>query len=161
MFVSIDSYPLTDGTVSGGFAISAMRVSVERIFDIAIPIGAINPQVYDRDIHKTVVDFEVTRLHASFTAADLYVADHDAAIPSSGTVLFFPTSGPVSPSSNARFLLHAALISHRLVRLNGKATTHAYHIEGGMFNGSPAYYIITEDEFFILTEAGFKFETEH
>lgn len=161
MQVSIDSYPLTDGTLSGGFALSEMRVNVQRIFDVVVPIDAINPECYDRDIRKTVVDFQVTRLHASFAAADIYVADHDAAIPSSGPVLFLPTSGPFSPASNVRFLIHARLISHQLVKLNGKATTHAYHIEGGRFNTGAAYYIITEDDFFILTEDGFKIETEH
>lgn len=208
MQVSIDSYPLTDGTLSGGFALSQLRINVQRIFDIFIAspathgllvigrryfikeyhsgddftnVGAINitgdiffatgttpsvwtffsvlvpfgPVLLDRNIIRTSIDFQVTRLHDSFAAADIYVTDIDSIIPSDGAVEFTSTFGSV------RFLIHAVLISHQLVKLNGKATTHAYHIEGGRFNTSPAYYIITQDDFYILQEDLSRIETEH
>lgn len=214
--VSIDSYPLTNGTLSGGLALSAMRINVQRIFDVVIPIserltegtlvigmlyrievyhggddftnvGGTNitgdifiatgttpnvwlfesvlvpfaPVLFDRNIVRTSIDFQITRIHASFASSDIYVADHDAAIPSSGPVLFLPTSGPFSPATNARFLIHAALISHQLVKLNGKATTHAYHIEGGRFNTNAAYFRLLEDGYYRLLEDGGRRELEH
>ncbi len=155
MLASINDYPLADGTFAGGFALGQIRISAQRIFDTVVPIDELNPTSYDRDVRKISADFQIVRIHDSSADADKYVADIDALIPSSGNVQFVTTFG------SARYLINAELITHQLVDETGKATTHAYHIEGGRIHTSPAYYILTEDEFYILTEDGFKIETEH
>jgi len=151
----IDDYPLADGTLAGGFALGDIRVDVQRISDVVIPINAIPPVVFDRDIRKTVFDFQITRIHASFEAADKYVADHDAAIPSSGAVQFTATDGTV------RYLIDAELITHSRIGGIGKTTTHSYHIVGGRIHTSPAYYRLLEDGGYRLLESGGKRKLQH
>ena len=155
MLCSINDYPLADGTFAGGYALSALKFAVTRVFDVVIPLEALLPVLFDRQVTRTAVDFQITRVHASFEAADQYVADHDAAIPSSGDVAFTALDGTV------RYLLNAYLIQHTRVGGIGKTTVHAYHIEGGRISTQPHAYILMEDSGYILQEDGSKIEMEH
>jgi len=113
------------------------------------------PIVIDRNVVLTTIDFQISRVHATISAAEEFIFDHDANIPSFGDVQFTASDG------DFRFLIHARLITHQLIRYIGKTTTHAYHIEGGQLSTHPAYYILTESSDYILTEDGYKIETEH
>ena len=155
MQCSINDFALSDGTLSGGYALGEIRIGVARIADVAIPLQSVNPVVFNRDIHKTAFDFVIARIHASFAAADKYICDHDALIPSSGDVKFTTSDGSI------RYIINAELITHTRIGIVGKATAHAYHIEGGRIHTHPAYYRLLEDGYYRLLEDGGKRELEH
>src|SRR5215470_16705810 len=102
MLISINAYALADGTTSGGVALSQARYAIERIFDVVVAVQGFLPVPFDRQVRRTTVDFQVTRTHDTLEHAEQYIADHDAAIPSAGDVLFTTTGGAL------RYLLHAA-----------------------------------------------------
>lgn len=209
MRISIGDFELADGTMSGGFALEQIRLAVDRIFDVVIPvpelltegtlvvgmlyrivlfevgddftnIGGTNvsgdvfiatgttptvwanesrligiaPVLFDRNVRRTIVDFQIARIHASMSASDIYAIDHDSMVPDSGLVQFTTTSGGI------RWLLHAALISHQMVDLIGATTIHSYHIEGGQFH-VPVFYRLLEDGSYRLLESGGRRELEN
>jgi hypothetical protein len=157
VLASINDIPLADGTLPGGFALADFRISVARLIDIVFPIGALNPLTFDRTTRESTLDFMVSRVHDSPEDAELYIAAHDAAIPSSGPVQVTTSDGEI------RYLMEAKLITHQLIRQIGKTTFHSYHIEGGQISltdAPAAFFILTEDGFYILTEDGFKIELE-
>jgi len=156
VLASINDIPLCNGTLASGFALSEIRVNVQRIFDLVVPLGELNPVPFERSVRRTTFDFQISRIHDTISAAEEFIFDHDADVPSSGAVKFTSSDG-----LGIRYLINARLITHSLIKYIGKTTTHSYHIEGGRLWPAPAYYILTEDEFYILTEDGFKIETEH
>lgn len=155
MLCSIDDYPLADGTLAGGYALAAFSSNVVRVMDIVAPIGALNPQIVDRTTRETAIDFQVTRFHDSLEDAETFVADHDALVPSSGTVAFTADDGSL------RYLLNASLITHARLGEIGRTTTHAYHIIGGIVHTAPHFYLLLEDGDYLLLESGDKIRLEH
>ena len=153
MRIAIGDFELADGTLAGGFALDQSRVSVERVFDVVVPLAELLPVLFDRNVRRTIVDCQIARLHESMEAADIYAIDHDAMVPDSGLVQFTATNGAI------RWLLHAALISHQLVDLIGATTIHSYHIIGGHFH-APVFYMLTEPGDFVLLETGGRIELE-
>jgi hypothetical protein len=153
VFASIDDFQLADGTMAGGVALSQVNFEVQRVFDVVVALGELNPVLFDRGVRRTIVDFQVARIHASLEAAEFYILDHDALIPSSGLVQFTASNGSI------RNLLNATLFSHQRIGIFGKATLHSYHIEGGHFV-SAAFYILTETGDHILLETAGKIEME-
>jgi len=155
MLVSINGFALADNTIAGGVALSQARYSVERIFDIVVPVQGFLPVPFNRNVRRTTVDFQVTRSHDTLEHAEQYIADHDAAIPSSGPVQFTTTNGGV------RYMLNAALIRHQLIGEIGKTTEHSYHIEGGRFSEDiGTFFILTETGDYIIEEDSDRIETE-
>jgi len=152
--IAIGDFELADGTLAGGFALDQSRVSVERVFDIVVPLAELLPVLFDRNVRRTTVDFQIARIHASMEAADIYAIDHDAMVPDSGLVQFTATNGAI------RWLLHAALITHQLVDLIGATTIHSYHVIGGHFSIAVSY-MLTETGDYVLMETGDKIELEN
>ena len=156
VLASINDIPLADGTLSGGYALSEIRVNVQRIFDVVVELGEPNPVPFERSVRQTIFDFQVTRVHASISEAEEFIFDHDADIPSSGPVKFTATDG-----LGIRYLINARLITHQLIKYIGKTTTHSYHIEGGRLWTSPAYFRLLESGGYRLLESGGRRELEH
>ena len=154
VLASIDDFQLADGTMAGGVALSQIKFEVQRVFDVVVALGELNPVLFDRGVRRTIVDFQVARIHASLEAADLYVIDHDALIPSSGLVQFIASNGAI------RYLFNATLFTHQRIGIFGKATLHSYHIEGGHFMAVAAFYILTETIGYVLQETGDRIEME-
>lgn len=125
MECSIDDFALTNGTLSGGYALHDLRFEVQRIYDVAIQLNGLSPVVFERGVRKTIVDFTIARIHSSFANAEKYAIDHDALVPSSGVVQFTTTLESI------RKLVRAHVVRHQCVLIYGKLTVHAYHIEGG------------------------------
>lgn len=159
MLATIGTFQVADETASGGYALSELRLSVQRIFDIVIPLETTNPKFFDIDCRRTVADFEVARLHASPQAADEYCALHDTTVPSTGDVSFTATDGTTA------FIIGAVLITHQRVGGIGKVTRHAYHIEGGRIESSlppvETFFRLLEDGSYRLLEDGNKRLLEH
>jgi hypothetical protein len=153
VLASINDFQLADGTMAGGVALSQVNFEVQRIFDVVVALGELNPVLFDRGVRRTIIDFQVARIHASLEAADLYVIEHDALIPSSGLVQFTATNG------SKRNLLNATLFTHQRIGIFGKATLHSYHIEGGHFVPA-AFHILTETTGYVLQETGDRIEME-
>src|SRR6266478_799851 len=116
MTATIDDFNLADDTLSGGVALGGLSVNVERVFEIVLPLGAEMPVLFDRQITKITIEFNVARVHDSAADAEVYTALHDATVPSSGTVTLTTTFGGV------RTLTNAKLINDQMSQQIGKMT---------------------------------------
>lgn len=148
MLASIDDFALADGSFAGGVALSQIRINVQRIFDIVVPLQTLDPVLYDRGVRKTVVDFQVFRVHDSIAAAEIYIIDHDLLVPDSGQVQFSATDGTI------RYMFNAALFTHQRIGVIGETTLHQYHIEGGRILGVSGFFVLTEPGDYVLEEDG-------
>src|SRR5215469_6207511 len=133
MLVSIGSYAICDGTLSGGVAVSVGRYDVERVTETVIPIpaGALNAVTFDRGTRKTTFQFTVQRTHASAKDAEDFVAGLDAALPSTGNVKL-----TLSDNSTVRYIPVGKAIRHESTLLGSLSTT-IYTIIGGQMSSSP------------------------
>jgi hypothetical protein len=146
MLASIASFPLANGSLSGGFGLSDFRMRVVRVFDVVAPLGQADPVPIDRTVRKFDLTFTVKRMHSNIKASEQYIQDHEATVPQSGTVTLISNSGATW------FLLNGVLISHELITEIGATTYHSYHIVGGPLNfGSAAYHITAQRGLFTLT----------
>lgn len=138
MLVSIASYDIADGTLSGGVAISDLRAVLDRIFDIVTPIGSGSgsgsgsgpcgqsgwlPVAYDRLITKCDFTFLVKRVHADLAASDAFILGLECTLPRRGTVVLTGAGGTLTISDGC-------LVSHALQQQIGATTFHSYHIIG-------------------------------
>lgn len=158
MQCTIDTYAITDGTFSGGVALSDFRLRVDRIHDVVTPLGGASPVYFNRLVRKSTIDFVVARCHASAKAAEQFLFDHEFDLPSAGTVALLSEDGSITA-----YVWNARLFSHQLNTEIGSTTMHAYHIEGGPLSSTPPpppAFILTEGGDNILTESGDKIEME-
>ncbi len=134
MLVSIASYDICDGTLSGGVAISDLRAVLDRIFDIVTPISTGSgsgpcgqsgwlPVAYDRLITKCDFSFMVKRVHADLAASDAFILGLECTLPRRGTVVLTGDSATLTISDGC-------LVSHALQQQIGATTFHSYHIIG-------------------------------
>ena len=161
MQCKIDTYELTDGTLSGGFALGQLRIRFDRVHDSVIPLGETSPVYFFRGVHKSTIDFVVVRNHGTINAAEAFIIAHDDNVPSSGTVQLISSDGAVTATIQKALIFFQQLDSEI-----GSTTIHAYHIEGGEFAPitvtppSGGSDILTETGDYILTEDGQKIATE-
>jgi hypothetical protein len=128
MLVSIGSYDICDGTLSGGVAIGQLQLKVDRITDVVIPIGEADPVLFDRVGRTSDITFQVERVHADWDTASAFLLDLDGAIPSIGIVLLVFDSG-------SRSIPNALIRSHSSSQV-GATTRTVYNISGGAPSGS-------------------------
>ncbi len=137
MLVSIGSYDLCDGTLSGGVAISALNVENRHVFDEVSPIDVlppatpadvISPVIFDRTCATTNITFLVKRVHADLDAADQFILDLDGNIPEGLENVVFTTTEP-SPSTVT--IPNGVVVEHSLQVQAGATTIHQYTILGG------------------------------
>jgi hypothetical protein len=127
MLVSIGAYNICDGTRSNGVALSELRLTGDRKFDVVDPLGQIIPIALDRIGRATDVSFQVKRSHGSLGAAEDFILGLESAIPATGTISV-TTTGP-SPATVT--IPNGAIVEHSLVLHQGATTFHQYRIIGG------------------------------
>ena len=156
MLCSINDYYLADGTISGGFALTGLRLRMQRYFDVVIPIAALDPVLLDRNKRRADISFTVQRVHATIKDAEIFCADHDATIPRTGDIKLISMPEVFTSTTIIALIVNGALLSHELVKQIGKFTEHAYRIAGSpIFAPTPGGdHITTEDGDRITTETG-------
>jgi hypothetical protein len=127
MLVSIGTYDICDGTLTGGVAVSELRLKADRLFDFVVPIGEVDCTLFDRVITTTDVTFIVKLTHASKKASEVFILQLDTNIPTTGTVTFTTTG----PSPDTRVIPNGFVLDHSLIQEQGATTFHQYHIVGG------------------------------
>jgi len=155
MLCSINDYFLADVSVSGGYALTNLRIKMERVFDVVVPLGATDPVLFDRNKRKADITFNVQRVQATIKDAENFCNVHEATVPRTGDIKLIVD--PMTSGSAFALLINAELISHELTKQIGKFTEHAYHITGaGMFTEVKTDFMATEDGFHVLTETSDK-----
>lgn len=152
MLISIDTFQLVDGTLSGGADVTDFRIRVDRIYDVVPALQQIDPVFMDRELRKFDIAFSVTRVHESIDAAEQYIQNHDAAVPDTGLITFTTVSGLLWTLTNG------ALLYDNLTKETGATTIHQYNIVGGQpFAPAPvAGFMLVESGDHMLLETGDK-----
>ncbi len=132
MLISIGSYDLCDGTFLGGVAVSDLRLRFTRGIEIVQELGTIDPVTYDRGTRRLDLSFTVHRSHASIKDAELFIGNHENAVPQSGAIKI--TSGGITTTV---YVLSGFIVDIQLVRQIGSTTSHSYQIVGGVFDVHP------------------------
>jgi hypothetical protein len=148
----LDTFYFADGSLSGGVALSNLRLRCERMFDVVMPLRAALPVLISRFDRKTEVMFSVKRCHASIKEAEQYIQEHEATVPQSGDIVLTTVGGVVGHIPNG------VLLSLELIHQIGSTTEHAYHIIGGPMEETPSVdeFILLETVVdYILLESGF------
>lgn len=155
MLCSINDYFLADGTLDGGYALKNLRLRIQRIFDVVVELGALDPVLFDRGKRKVDITFSVQRVQDTIKDADIYILDHETTVPRTGDIKLIGTVG-LLPSAVVALIVNGKLISNELVKQNGKETEHAYHITGSLlFAPTPGTdHLVTEGGDRITTETG-------
>jgi hypothetical protein len=135
MLVSIGSFPLCDGTRANGVGLTNLRFKVDRKIQVAEVFRGPEVETFDRGNRKTTATFEIIRTFASQEAADVYVLNHDATIPSSGLVAF--TAIQPNGQKVVRYLPGGVVQSHELLEQIGVTTRHHYTLIGGIMQQAP------------------------
>lgn len=152
MLCTVNDFYLCDETLSGGWALKGLQLRVHRYFDIVVPLGALNPVLFDRNKRRVDISFSVDRVHETIEAAETYIADHDSTVPRTGDIKLIT----MGTETVIALIINGALLSHELVRQIGKFTEHAYRIAGStQFAPTPGEdYLVTEGGDRIVTEGG-------
>lgn len=127
MLVSLGSYVLCDGTLSGGVAISELRCRGDRLFDFVIPVGDDNPIALNRVTTTIDLSFVVKRVLHDVRTAEKFILTLDNNIPAAGTITLTTTG----PSPSTRVIANGFLIDHTLLMESGATLFHQYHLTGG------------------------------
>ena len=125
MVVTIGTYAVCNGTLTGGVAVGKARYAIDRLFEVVVPVGAVSPRMFDRVGRKTTFTFTVQVAHSSATAAESFVADLDTNLPSAGTVKL-----TLSDGSTIRYIPQGAVTLHSS-EVVGSLSTTTYTIVGG------------------------------
>jgi hypothetical protein len=128
MLISIGAYDLCNGTVSGGFAASDMRLRFTRGIEIVLGLDLTSPQTFDRETRTLDLSFNVMRVHASIRASELFIGNHENEVPQAGVVKLVTQNGTTA------FVANGVLVNIQLVNEIGATTKHAYRIIGGVFD---------------------------
>ncbi len=128
MTATVGAYSLCDGTLSGGVAVSDLRVDQRRIADVVAILGGVSPEIFDRVGGPCAYSFTVKRTHADADAAEQFLIGLESAVPSSGSIII-TTSGPTGEV--AFDIPNAKVQSIELIQQEGATTYHTYSIIGG------------------------------
>jgi hypothetical protein len=126
--VQIDNFVLlshnTLAAVLNRIRINGSRTPVFKSFTLADWV-----KVFDRGGRSTTVELQITRQHLSQMDADLFIADHDGHVPSSGLVKLVYI-GPFG-QEYIRYIDDASISSASSSTIVGLTTLHDYRIAGG------------------------------
>ncbi len=128
MLVSIGAYDLCDGTLTGGVAISDLRLNIERGFDVVIPVDEVSPVLLDRFTSKSDLSFTIKRVHADLDASEDFIIELEETLPRSGSVKLVSSDGTI------RYIPNGFVVAHNLIQQIGATTFHEYRIVGGPTN---------------------------
>ncbi len=132
MLIAISDYDLCDGTLAGGIAANALRLRFTRGIEVVQELAAANPVTFDRGTRTLDLSFTVQRNHASIRAAELFIGNHENAVPQFGLVKLTTTFGTIA------YITNGFLVDIQLASYIGSTTTHSYRIVGGVFTIHPA-----------------------
>ncbi len=132
MLVSIGSYDLCDGTFSGGFAASELRLRFTRGIEVVQGLGDLTPVTLDRGTRRLDLSFTVHRVHASINAAEIFIGNHEVTVPRNQAIKLTTTG------SSTIFILSGFLTDVQLIRQIGATTSFSYRIVGGLFSDIPS-----------------------
>ena len=127
MLISIGSYDLCNGTLAGGVAISDLRPTNNRLFDVVVPLDDSDTTLFDRVNTTCDLTLTVKRTFSSIAVAEAFIVQLDTNLPTSGTVTFTTTG----PSPVTRTIPNGSIVDHELIQQQGATTFHNYHIIGG------------------------------
>jgi len=127
MLVSIGTYAICNGTLTGGVAVSDLRFKADRLFDFVVPVGDVDSVMFDRVCTTFDAFFMVQRSHATIALSEAFILQLDSNIPTSG-IITFTTTGP---GAFTRTIPNGYLVDHELIQEMGATTFHQYHISGG------------------------------
>ena len=127
MLISIGAYDICDGTLAGGVAISDLRPTNNRLFDVVVPLDDSDTTLFDRVNTTCDLTLTVKRTFSSVAVAEAFIVQLDTNLPTSGTVTFTTTG----PSPVTRTIPNGAIVDHELIQQQGATTFHNYHIIGG------------------------------
>lgn len=158
MLCSINNFLLADGTISGGVALSNLRLTITRYFDVVIPLGELDPVPLDRNKRRANVSFNVSRVHASIKDSETYILDHDTTVPRTGDAKLIVSVEGITTNIPYALIINGALVSWELVSYIGSKTEHAYTITGApLFSVDPGVdRMLLETGDFMLMETGDK-----
>jgi len=125
MLVSIGSYAICDGTLTGGVAIGEGRLQMDRVFDVVIPVDQLDPTLFDRVCRKVTFTFQVQVAHGNADNSEQFILDLDGNLPSTGTVKLTPTN-----STSYRYIPNGVVTGHQTQQI-GATTQTTYTIVGG------------------------------
>lgn len=120
-----------DSTViSGGGAESpsGLRIGQTRVVQTADYIGATYGAQFPRRQYRLEIAFQVTRLHTSLREAEVFILDHPASIPASGTLEIM--SDVSTGLSAGRWIPNAVTVRVDLVQQIGLTTIWSYAFLG-------------------------------
>lgn len=104
---------------------SNLSLRASRSAQVTSRIRAASADVYDRGNLIYTLSFDVSRIHATLAAAELYLIDHPAAVPPSGTLTL--TTAANTRTFDAVLLdissSHVGLTTRHTYTLNGKRLT--------------------------------------
>ena len=127
MLISIGDYELCNGTLAGGVAISDLRPTANRLFDVVTPLDDNDVTLFDRVNTTCDITLTVARTFSNKDTAEKFILQLDTNLPTSGAVTFTTTG----PTPTTRVIPNGAIVDHSLVMEQGATTFHQYHIIGG------------------------------
>ena|SRR5215831_3467626 len=125
MLVSIGSYAICDGTLAGGVAVGDLRLRVDRIFDVVVPINDVSPVLFDRITSKSDITFSVYRTFDNINDSEDFLLELEENLPRTGNIQFTSGSGLI------RYIPNGSIVDYSLVKETGATMLHTYHIIGG------------------------------
>src|SRR3954466_2428373 len=108
MLVSIGTYALCNGTLLGGVAISALRLTDNRVYDVVIPLRDVAPVPIDRINRTTELSFTIKRTFNSLADCEKFILTLDGNVPETGDV----TITTSDPSPVTVTIPNSAVLSH-------------------------------------------------
>src|SRR6266403_5119933 len=127
MLVSIGAYKICDGTLTGGVAVSDLRLKSDRLFEFVVPIGDVDSLLFDRINSKTDLTFTVKRTFADKATTETFILQLDNNLPISGAITLTTTG----PTPDTRVIPNGYLVDHSLLGEYGATIFYQYHIIGG------------------------------
>ncbi len=126
MLISISDYDFCDGSFALNVALRDLRLRFTRGIEVVQELGAANPVTFDRGTRTLDLSFTVQRNHASIRASELFIGNHENAVPQSGIVKLTTTLGSTA------YITNGFLVELQLASYIGTTTTHNYRIVGGL-----------------------------
>ena len=101
-----------------------LSIDAARTVQVVKPIEAAGVSALGRALKQTTVSFSVLREHASYSAAELYVVNHESSLPDNGTL-------SIRPESAGEAVYEEAALQQCRVTYLGVTTTATYSFTAG------------------------------
>lgn len=119
---------MCDGTLGGGVAVSELRLRLDRLFEVVIPVDQVSPELFDRTCRKCDITFSVRRVHADAAAAETFLLALEDNLPDNGEIKI---GTDFDSPTDYRVIPNGYVTDYQLLQYIGASTLHQYHIVGG------------------------------